>query len=277
LLEGTVEVTSKGIWSAGIVALGALAAFCIWQHAPTSVVQTAVVQTAPALALSQPASSVATPPPVKSTLPPTVTGPTSESIARMPARDLNAPTSVSKEMSNPVQLPKAQVEAKTEPKVVTPTAPPLVAQAPVVVVPKATEPKADTAPMLISPKKKRTLIAKRYSGCNLGRDSNVLRSICFNFNSDRLTAASKAKLNAIIPTLKQGKQFELNGFADAVGNKAYNSDLSERRGKAVLKYLVTKGIDPSTMSVKSFGSDGAEKQKIGKNQRERRVDVRVLP
>jgi outer membrane protein OmpA-like peptidoglycan-associated protein len=277
LLEGTVEVTSKGIWSAGIVALGALAAFCIWQHAPTSVVQTAVVQTAPALALSQPASSVATPPPVKSTLPPTVTGPTSESTARMPARDLNAPTSVSKEMSNPAQLLKAQVEAKTEPKVVTPTVPPLVAQAPVVVVPKAAAPKADTTPMLISPKKKRTLIAKRYSGCNLGRDSNVLRSICFNFNSDRLTAASKAKLNAIIPTLKQGKQFELNGFADAVGNKAYNGDLSERRGKAVLKYLVTKGIDPSTMSVKSFGSDGAEKQKIGKNQRERRVDIRVLP
>jgi hypothetical protein len=31
------------------------------------------------------------------------------------------------------------------------------------------------------------------------------------------------------------------------------------------------------VTVKSFGSDEAEKQKIGKNQRERRVDVRVLP
>jgi outer membrane protein OmpA-like peptidoglycan-associated protein len=282
LLEGTVEVTSKGIWSAGIVALGALAAFCIWQHAPTS-----VIQSSPALTLSQATTKAVTPTPSKSTLPPTVTGPTSEAVARMPARDLNAPTSVAKETSNAVQAPKEATAPTPTTTPATPATPvivgpakidpPLVAQAPVVVAPKAVTPKAETTPMLVSPKKKRTVVAKRYSGCNLGRDSNVLRSICFNFNSDRLTAASKAKLNAIIPTLKQGKQFELNGFADAVGNKAYNSDLSERRGKAVLKYLSAKGIDPSTVIVKSFGSDEAEKQKIGKNQRERRVDVRVLP
>jgi outer membrane protein OmpA-like peptidoglycan-associated protein len=276
-------VTSKGIWSAGIVALGALAAFCIWQHAPTTAVRSAPA----ASALSQPAASAVTPTPSKSTLPPTVTGPTSEAIARMPARELSAsaPTSVSKDLPSPVQSSKPQVEkpaaveqAKVEPAKVQPprVEPPLVAQAPVV-APVVAPPKAETSPMLVSPKKKRTLVAKRYSGCDVGRDSNVLRSICFNFNSDRLTTASKAKLNAIIPTLKQGKQFELNGFADAVGNKAYNSDLSERRGKAVLKYLSAKGIDPSTVSVKSFGSAEAEKQKIGKNQRERRVDVRVLP
>jgi outer membrane protein OmpA-like peptidoglycan-associated protein len=84
-------------------------------------------------------------------------------------------------------------------------------------------------------------------------------------------------LNAIIPTLRQGNQFELNGFADSVGSKAYNSDLSERRNKAVLKYLVSKGIDANKVAVKSFGSDSAEKQRMGKSQLERRVDVRVVP
>jgi outer membrane protein OmpA-like peptidoglycan-associated protein len=43
-----------------------------------------------------------------------------------------------------------------------------------------------------------------------------------------------------------------------------------------LKYLQTKGVDANKVIVRSYGSDEAEKVSLGKNQRERRVDVRVL-
>jgi outer membrane protein OmpA-like peptidoglycan-associated protein len=276
-------VTSKGIWSVGIAALGALAAFCIWQHAPTSTSTSQVPQI-----VSTTTPSVIAP---KGVLPPVVTGPTADATIRMPSGE---PATVTPKIEAPLTTPAVppkvapqvlpDVVAKPEPKVEVPKV-----EAPVAAIPNS--PKVDTTPLviapkpavaakqiLVKPKKKRAMLAKRSNaGCEYKRDSNVVRSICFNFNSDRLSASSKAKLNAILPTLKAGNQFELNGFADAVGNKTYNSNLSERRSKAVLKYLTSKGVDASKVSVKSFGSEEAEKQKPGKNQKERRVDVRVLP
>jgi outer membrane protein OmpA-like peptidoglycan-associated protein len=264
-------VTSKGIWSAGIVALGALAAFCIWHHAPVSA---PTIQVTPAVATTTATTTNV----AKSALPPVVTGPKSDAIVNMPsgksmpvAPKLEAPVAVAK------VEPKIEVPAVEAPKVEAPKIEPS--------APKAEAPKVEEKPAVVPPKpiamkakKKRVMIAKGSgNGCENKRDANVVRSICFNFNSDRLSAASKAKLNAIIPTLKDGKQFELNGFADAVGKKTYNSNLSERRNIAVLKYLKSKGIDDSKVSVKSFGSEEAEKQKMGKNQRERRVDIRLSP
>ncbi len=262
-------MTSKGIWSAGIVALGALAAFCIWQYAPVSA---PTIQALPISASTTAATSTAATTNVtKGALPPVVAGPKSDAIVNMPsgksivvAPKLEAPVAVAK-VEPKIEAPKVDA-----PKIETSVAEaPKVEAKPAVVPPKRIAPKA---------KKKRLMVAKRYGiGCDNKRDANVVRSICFKFNSDRLSPASKAKLNTIIPTLKEGKQFELNGFADAVGKKTYNSKLSERRNTAVLKYLESKGIDASKVSVKSFGSEEAEKQKMGKNQRERRVDIRLSP
>jgi outer membrane protein OmpA-like peptidoglycan-associated protein len=282
------DVTSKGIWSTGIVALGALAAFCIWHHAPLNA---PAIQAPTSLSNATKTTSAANA--VKGVLPPSVTGPTSDVTVNMPSGK-----------STPIapKLQEPSVVAKVDPKIEAPKIEAPKIEAPKVEIPKVEAPKIEALkieppapiaeaakievkPTLVTPKaiavkakKKRLLVAKRFSnGCEYKRDSNVVRSICFNFNSDRLSGASKAKLNAILPTLKDGKQFELNGFADAVGKKTYNSNLSERRNKAVLKYLESKGIDSSKVSVKSFGSEEAEKQKLGKNQRERRVDIRLAP
>jgi outer membrane protein OmpA-like peptidoglycan-associated protein len=275
------DVTSKGIWSAGIVALSALAAFCIWHHAPVSAPTTQALPNAAsttAASTTAATSTAETTNVVKGALPPAVTGPTSGAIVNMPtaksipvAPKLEAPLAVAK-VEPKIEVPAVEIPKVEAPKI-EPPAP--IAEAPKVEVKPAVVP---PKPIAVKAKKKRVMIAKRYgNGCDNKRDANVVRSICFNFNSDRLSAASKVKLNAVIPTLKDGKQFELNGFADAVGKKAYNSNLSERRNTAVLKYLESKGIDASKVSVKSFGSEEAEKQKMGKNQRERRVDIRLSP
>jgi outer membrane protein OmpA-like peptidoglycan-associated protein len=283
------DVTSKGIWRSGIVALSALAAVCIWHHAPT-VAPTVAPITQAQQSTSTIAPSVSVP---KAALPPSVTGPTSDATTRMPSGESSPASSrATAVMAAPKVTPNAV--AKVEPKIEVPKveAPKIEApkiEAPKVEAPKVEAPKLEATPIAIATKpaaqskrgltkakKKRQLLAKRSkNGCEYKRDS-VVRSVCFNFNSSRLSASSKAKLNAIIPTLKDAKQFELNGFADSVGNRTYNSNLSERRSKAVLKYLASKGIDTSKVSVKSFGSEKAEKQ-LGKSQRERRVDVLVIP
>jgi outer membrane protein OmpA-like peptidoglycan-associated protein len=289
------DVTSKGIWRAGIVALSALAAFCIWHHAPTGAPTVAPITQAPQSA-STTAPSVSVP---KAVLPPSVTGPTSDATIRMPSGESSPASSrATAVIAAPKVIPNvvAKVEPKIEmpevetSKVETSKVETSKVEAPKVEAPKLEAPKLEATPIAIAPKpaaqpkraltkakKKRLLLAKRSKiGCEYKRES-VVRSVCFNFNSSRLSASSKAKLNAIIPTLKNAKQFELNGFADSVGNKTYNSNLSERRSKAVLKYLASKGIDTSKVSVKSFGSEKAEKQQLGKSQRERRVDVLVIP
>jgi outer membrane protein OmpA-like peptidoglycan-associated protein len=274
------DVTSKGIWRAGIVALSALAAFCIWHHAPTGAPTVAPITQAPqSTSTTAPSASVP-----KAVLPPSVTGPTSDATIRMPSGESSPASSrATAVIAAPKVIPN--VVAKVEPKIEMPKV-----ETPKVEAPKLEAPKLEATPIAIAPKaaaqpkraltkakKKRLLLAKRSKiGCEYKRES-VVRSVCFNFNSSRLSASSKAKLNAIIPTLKNAKQFELNGFADSVGNKTYNSNLSERRSKAVLKYLASKGIDTSKVSVKSFGSEKAEKQQLGKSQRERRVDVLVIP
>jgi outer membrane protein OmpA-like peptidoglycan-associated protein len=275
------QVTSKGIWSAGLLALGAVAAFCIWQHAPSITAPTAPIADATKAIVAGATTA-------KSVLPPAVTGPTSNATSRMPAGDsINVGPKLDTSAAKPakvepkVELPKPEAPKIQAPVIEAPKVEPPKVEQPVVELRKAIVPSMPTAKAqstFVKAKKKRIVAANRGSrGCEFKRDSAVVRSICFNFNSARLNTASKAKLNAIIPTLKQGNQFELNGFADAIGSKAYNTDLSERRNKAVLKYLVSKGVDASKIAVKSFGSDSAEKQKSGKSQLERRVDVRVVP
>ena len=43
------------------------------------------------------------------------------------------------------------------------------------------------------------------------------------------------------------------GYADAVGAASYNIKLSERRAKAVQKYLSSKGVKANQMSIVGYG------------------------
>ena len=75
------------------------------------------------------------------------------------------------------------------------------------------------------------------------------------------------------PALK----IDIYGHTDNFGDEEYNYKLSEKRALAVYDYLVDKGIDPSRLSCKGFGSDvpiaGNESEdERGKN---RRVEFKI--
>ena len=46
---------------------------------------------------------------------------------------------------------------------------------------------------------------------------------------------------------------EIYGHADSTGPTVYNQKLSEKRAKAVVDYLVAKGVDPARLSAVGFG------------------------
>lgn len=79
----------------------------------------------------------------------------------------------------------------------------------------------------------------------------------FDFNSDQLTGPAKENLNQFAKALQdprlKGDKFEIDGHTDATGAENYNLDLSERRANAVVSYLASQGLDPSTLIPKGFG------------------------
>ncbi|MEP7222372.1 MAG: OmpA family protein [Novosphingobium sp.] len=68
-------------------------------------------------------------------------------------------------------------------------------------------------------------------------------------------------------------KFEISGHTDAVGSAAYNRDLSAKRAQALATFLVSKGIDRSSLVVHGFGF---ERPLVGIERldpKNRRVDI----
>jgi len=79
----------------------------------------------------------------------------------------------------------------------------------------------------------------------------------FDFNSDKLTQTAKENLDQFAKALQdprlKGEKFEIDGHTDATGAEDYNLGLSERRANAVVSYLASQGLDPSSLIPKGFG------------------------
>lgn len=83
----------------------------------------------------------------------------------------------------------------------------------------------------------------------------VLNNVLYDFNSADLTVASKAIMDHLyqIMTDNPTMEIELSAHTDNIGTEAYNLDLSERRAKSCVDYLVSKGIAAERMTSKGFG------------------------
>ncbi|NHA13546.1 OmpA family protein [Thioalkalivibrio sp. XN279] len=79
--------------------------------------------------------------------------------------------------------------------------------------------------------------------------------LTFEFGSAALSAADKAMLDEIIPTLRDLTFIRgtISGHTDSVGPEAFNQQLSERRAQAVKDYLVANGVPAQEFGVIGFG------------------------
>ena len=86
--------------------------------------------------------------------------------------------------------------------------------------------------------------------------SKEWRNVYFDFNKSTLNAKEKAKLDELSGVIKSSKEVEnvdLAGYADIVGNTAYNKRLSLKRAQTVKSYLATKGLKTRKVKVEGMG------------------------
>lgn len=108
----------------------------------------------------------------------------------------------------------------------------------------------------------------------------VLKNIFFATGKATLTESSTTELSNLlkllndIPTLK----LEISGHTDNVGSASKNKILSEKRAKAVVDYLVKKGISQDRLVYKGYGFEkpiASNKTKAGRQQN-RRTEFEVI-
>lgn len=82
-----------------------------------------------------------------------------------------------------------------------------------------------------------------------------LKNIQFEFNSALLMPDSYTELDKIIELMKDNDEvhIQLSAHTDNVGNDVYNQKLSQRRGDAVLQYIVAGGISPERITAVGYG------------------------
>jgi len=79
--------------------------------------------------------------------------------------------------------------------------------------------------------------------------------VMFDFDSYKIKSGAFTMLNEGALILKKNPEvrIEIQGHTDNVGSAVYNMKLSESRAKAVVEYLIKKGIDPRRISAKGYG------------------------
>jgi outer membrane protein OmpA-like peptidoglycan-associated protein len=88
-------------------------------------------------------------------------------------------------------------------------------------------------------------------------------------------------LDEIAQTIKENpdiKKLAIDGHASAEGDKKANLKLSDDRAKAVMKYLVDKGIDAKLLEAKGYGSEKplADNDTDEGREKNRRVEFNIV-
>jgi len=96
----------------------------------------------------------------------------------------------------------------------------------------------------------------RLNRMQVARKSGV-RNIYFDFDKIVIKDEAYAELNKLeeLLTKNAGLAMEVVGHTDSVGTKQYNLALSQRRAKAVIEYLKSKGLDTSSLTAVGYGAE----------------------
>ena len=93
------------------------------------------------------------------------------------------------------------------------------------------------------------------ANCKIIEQTLVVRAVDFEFNSLRLTQPARDTLDEVGAALQKqpDMQVEVQGYTDSIGTDAYNLSLSQKRADAVKTYLVSKGLNSSSLTAKGYG------------------------
>lgn len=100
--------------------------------------------------------------------------------------------------------------------------------------------------------------------------------ILFEFDSDKLTPAASKLLDDLADVLKRNPndKFIIEGHTDALGADDYNMELSQRRSRAVVEYLVTRhSVDRARLESVGLGRTKLVVPNQPADPRNRRVQI----
>ncbi len=101
----------------------------------------------------------------------------------------------------------------------------------------------------------------------------------FAFDKWELTASSKATLDSLTDSLDMADRIELHGHCDAIGENAYNDQLSAKRVQAVNKYLQSIGWQQQEIKVvQAHGENIPLNKNLSPEERSlnRRVEIKII-
>jgi flagellar motor protein MotB len=108
----------------------------------------------------------------------------------------------------------------------------------------------------------------------------VLKNIYFEFGKSNLKPESFASLDNVVKLLQSNEtlRIEISGHTDNIGSLKSNTKLSSDRAKAVVNYLIGKGIVPSRLEYKGYAftqpiADNGTEEGRAQN---RRVEFKIL-
>lgn len=84
---------------------------------------------------------------------------------------------------------------------------------------------------------------------------SIVETVFFDYDKARLKKKAKAKITPFIYFLEDNPEtkVELAGHTDSRGSDQYNRRLSERRAKAVKKFIAQKGVNPDRITTIGYG------------------------
>ena len=113
----------------------------------------------------------------------------------------------------------------------------------------------------------------------------TLKNIFYDFDKWDITEKAAVELERLISFLEDNVNIsiELSSHTDSRGNDPYNMDLSSKRAKSAVEYLVLRGMDPERLVAKGYGEtkpvnncrNGIECTE-DKHSENRRTEIKIL-
>ena len=89
----------------------------------------------------------------------------------------------------------------------------------------------------------------------LKRKEVILQPIYFEFNKSNITQEGAEELNKLVVVMEENPTMIIfaKSHTDNRGSDKYNMNLSDRRAKSTVQYLISKGVAKSRISGQGFG------------------------
>jgi outer membrane protein OmpA-like peptidoglycan-associated protein/tetratricopeptide (TPR) repeat protein len=83
----------------------------------------------------------------------------------------------------------------------------------------------------------------------------ILNPIYFDFNKSNITKQGAEELDKLVYVMSQNDKLKIyvKSHSDSKGDDKYNLALSDKRAKATVQYVISKGVDETRISGKGFG------------------------